>query len=776
MDRLGSKEIFRAGSPLEVHLSSQLSELPRLQQRPLWRPRSRAAFAAVALLLLGFGALAWHYHRAVKEEQTGAVLARNAALVTLAAATLSERLDRSVDLAVSLATRVRFAELVAGGEWDAAIAILHRVPQEFRQVDRILLASPDGVVMSDVPPLPGARGQSFAYRDWYRGVSREWKPHVSAVYRRAAEPRLNVVAVAVPVREQKSGRVTGILVLQLSLEALFEEIRGVVVEEVAMLTVVDAQGQAAYRRGVPHQAPIADLSAHPAVQRVRQGHSAAELGRDPGTGEETLHAFDPLRYGWGVILERPAASAFAARDRQLGFIYLAFILAVLFLASVAWLGVRLGRERQLGVQVAELRRTQETLAKQAERLRIVHEIDRAISAEVKPEAIARAVLQPLRRLLDVARANINLIDEAAGDVEWFASAGRRRTHVGSGLRFPLHLIGDVEALRRGEPQRIDTRAQPPGKERDALLASGVHYYIAIPMVAAGDLIGAVSFGGTEDSFPEEQVTIALEVATQLAVAISNARLYQKVRQLNADLEQKVRERTNELEVANKELESFSYSVSHDLRAPLRAVDGYARMLEEDHAARLDEEGRRLLGVVRESSVRMGQLIDDLLKFSQVSRRALAVGPVDQRALASEVLAELAAAAPKVRVDLGPLPRATGDRALLRQVWVNLLGNAFKYSSRREAPRVEVGARIDGGECVYWVRDNGAGFDMRYADKLFNVFQRLHSQEEFTGTGVGLAIVQRVIVRHGGRVWAEGKVGEGACFYFSLPLEGGESNG
>ena len=426
--------------------------------------------------------------------------------------------------------------------------------------------------------------------------------------------------------------------------------------------------------------------------------------------------------------------------------------------------------RFIGTRERERQRAQETLARQAERLRIVHEIDRAIATEVNPEAVAAAVLQPLRRLLGAARANINLVDEAAGDVEWFASAGRHRTHVGSGLRFPAHLIGDIEGLRRGEPQKIETQAQPPGKERDALLATGVHYYMAIPMLAGGELIGAVSFGGEEDSFPEEQVSIALEVATQLAVAISNARLYQKVRRHAEELEQRVRDRTAELQAANRELEAFSYSVSHDLRAPLRAVDGYALMLEEDYAGSLDAEGKRLLGVVRSEAGRMGHLIDDLLRFSQVGRRPMQRAQVDMGALASEVIAELAAAHPKARVELGNLPAASGDRALLRHVWTNLVANALKYSARHESPRVEVGGRIDGVEHVYWVRDNGAGFDMRYHEKLFKVFQRLHGEDEFEGTGAGLAIVQRVVARHGGRCWGEGAVGKGACFSFALPGE------
>jgi light-regulated signal transduction histidine kinase (bacteriophytochrome) len=259
------------------------------------------------------------------------------------------------------------------------------------------------------------------------------------------------------------------------------------------------------------------------------------------------------------------------------------------------------------------------------------------------------------------------------------------------------------------------------------------------------------------------------VATQLAIAMFQARLLARLRDHAADLEATVRKRTEALETANKELESFSYSVSHDLRAPLRAVDGYARMLEEDYAARLDDEGRRLLGVVRQSSVRMGRLIDDLLAFSRLGRQQPAKQLVDMTELARDVVTELRNGA-AASVELGALPSARADRALIRQVWTNLVGNALKYSGKRADARVEIGGRQDGGESVYWVRDNGVGFDMRYADKLFGVFQRLHRVDEFDGTGVGLAIVQRVVARHGGRVWAQAKPGEGACFHFSLPVE------
>lgn len=224
-----------------------------------------------------------------------------------------------------------------------------------------------------------------------------------------------------------------------------------------------------------------------------------------------------------------------------------------------------------------------------------------------------------------------------------------------------------------------------------------------------------------------------------------------------------------LEAANQELESFSYSVSHDLRAPLRAVDGYSRVLEEEHGQSFDGEGRRLLGVIRESSAKMNTLIDDLLEFSRLGRKPITATKVDMRALVKEVLEGLRATVGDVNpCSVEPLPGAWCDAGLLRQVWVNLISNAFKFTGKREQPKITVTGYADGVENIYSVSDNGAGFDMRYYDKLFGVFQRLHRTEEFPGTGVGLAIVQRVVVRHGGRAWAEGSVDRGATFYFTLP--------
>ncbi len=239
------------------------------------------------------------------------------------------------------------------------------------------------------------------------------------------------------------------------------------------------------------------------------------------------------------------------------------------------------------------------------------------------------------------------------------------------------------------------------------------------------------------------------------------------------LEEKVRERTAQLEAANKELEAFSYSVSHDLRAPLRAIDGYTHILEEEYESILGDEGKKVCEVIIGQAQRMGRLIDELLTFSRLGRTQMQSAVMDMAGLVRAAFDELLTPAECARIDLhiGDLPLAVGDPAMIRQVWVNLLSNAIKYSSKRERAVIDVGCQQEEGQAIYFVRDNGAGFDMQYIDKLFGVFQRLHSEREFSGTGVGLAIVQRVIQRHHGRIWAESTVDQGATFYFTISQPG-----
>jgi PAS domain S-box-containing protein len=285
-------------------------------------------------------------------------------------------------------------------------------------------------------------------------------------------------------------------------------------------------------------------------------------------------------------------------------------------------------------------------------------------------------------------------------------------------------------------------------------ASGKHRYVSLQAVRLDDEQGRLrEWIGTVDDIDDQR------------------RALLEIQRLNTELEQRVEERTAELERANKELEAFSYSVSHDLRTPLRAIDGFSQALLEDYTEQLDATGRDYLARVRAGAQRMGQLIDDLLKLARVSRATLNQELINLSTIAEDIVSSLRTDNPGRDIDVRITSElyAAGDARLIRIVLENLLNNAWKYTGKREHAIVEFGMRNHNGEACYFVQDNGAGFDMTYASKLFGAFQRLHDNKEFPGTGVGLATVQRIIHRHSGQIWAEATVGKGAVFYFSLPL-------
>lgn len=566
-------------------LSDQLANLLVKDDKKNW-PAIAGIFIVILLPVIFLAALTYLRTR---QDSTNFALSQRQAIAYLAATTLKEKLDRLTDISVSLASRVRFRQLVSEGKWDQAVQILESVPKDFPFFDRLFLSSPDGTLWADTPALPNVQGKNFATRDWYRGVSQDWKPYVSGVYKRAAEPRYNVFAVTAPIKAE-DGSVAGILVLQVKVDFLLQWTKNIAVGPNGFVVIVDRGGKIVAHPKVPPQGEILDYSKIPAGQELaRRDKVADRLSTFFERAEEVVTYQSIPGYGWGAIVEQPVSDVFADRDDNLKRLVFAYALIGLVSCALAYLILRFITERR-----------------QAEN---------------------------------------------------------------------------------------------------------------------------------------------------------------EIRNLNKDLT----ERSFEVEAANKELEAFSYSVSHDLRAPLRAVDGFSRILLDEHASQLSEEGQDFLKRVRENAVNMGQLIDDLLTFSRLSRQPLKKQNIVTTDLARQVLDELKQEQDgrRINASVADLPQCEGDPKLLKQVFVNLLSNAFKYTRKREISRIEVGSEKINGETVYFVKDNGAGFNMKYADKLFGVFQRLHRSEEYEGTGVGLAIVQRVIHRHGGRIWAEAAIDKGASFYFTL---------
>jgi PAS domain S-box-containing protein len=448
--------------------------------------------------------------------------------------------------------------------------------------------------------------------------------------------------------------------------------------------------------------------------------------------------------------------------------------------------------------ISGIKGAEEALRRKTERLQILHQTDQAILQTLEsPEAIAQLVLKHLRSLLFCQRASLGLFDPEKKEMRIFAVEADGQTIMPAGMDLPEEAYGDLEILRQGRMEIVEDLSlvtRPPSAVR-VLQTEGLRSTLRVPLLSARGLIGVLLVGWEAPrAVSQEDKEIAGEGAGQMAIALEQARLLQEIKSQATELEQRVLERTAQLESANQELEAFAYSVSHDLRSPLRAVDGFVRILLEDFGNRLDAEGKRLCAVISQSARDMGRLIDDLLAFSRIGRSVIQPSPMDMAALAQSIFYEVTTPENRERIDflVGPLPSAVGDPTLIRLVWINLLSNAVKFCSKKERAAIEVGClsnaecgmgnadfrneTADGQgieprppnlECVYFVRDNGAGFDMAYADKLFGVFQRLHSHKEFEGTGVGLAIVQRIIHRHGGQVWAEGKEGQGATFYFTL---------
>lgn len=837
------------------------------------------------------GTAAYSYHD-INRELTSVAMSRREAVAQLMAVTLSEKLGRAVDIATSLSTRVQFRQLVAQGKWQDAIKIMRTVPRDFDLIDRLFIADAKGTEKADVPALPGVRGVNFSGREWYQGVSRNWQPYVSALYKRAPVPHLNVIAIATPVKSMAE-KVAGILVLQIRIENLLKWVDKIPLGKDAFVYIVDSKGQVVFDSRHPDRENIINLSSTSIGQKLRRGGQGWEIGYDAASKSESIIAHASLPdYGWGVVVQQPVHSSLglAARDTQLRQLLTGYGIILLFGILTAIMALRISNARRkaesdarfvmivntatdaiisvdqdqnivlfnhsaeliFGYSAAEMlgQPLDRLLPEQASKMHRLHvqnfaaEIDktgrhmmqgREISGRRKDgtefpaeASIAKSIADEQLTLTVILRdiSERRKIEQALREREEYFRFLNQLAESKRGLADPVQIMAvttrllgeylhvsrcvyaDVEkdgeqfsilhdytdgcastvgqyylslfgervmtTLHQGQTLIIrDVESElRSGDEANMFNAIDIKATITCPLVKDGVLRAMMAVHQTtpRDWQPRE-ITLVQEVVERCWATIERGTAEEQIRQLNAELEQKVIGRTHELAAANKELEAFSYSVSHDLRAPLRSIDGFSQALLEDYGDGLDDQAKNYLNRVRNATQRMGLLIDDMLVLSRVTRVKMQRETADLSALAAEVRDELCRDAPGRDVDwrIQPGLIAQCDTRLLRVILVNLLGNAYKFTLKTKNAMIEFGA-ITGstGAIEFFVRDNGAGFDMAYVDKLFGAFQRLHLTSDFPGTGIGLATVQRIVNRHGGHVRGEGIPDQGATFYFTLP--------
>jgi signal transduction histidine kinase len=425
--------------------------------------------------------------------------------------------------------------------------------------------------------------------------------------------------------------------------------------------------------------------------------------------------------------------------------------------------------QQIGIGVEKVRLYEE-LRRHNRELSILYAVSQAITESLELEKRLISAIDVTLEALEIEIGSIYLLepdgetltlrvvrgvsDETARDL--------RQIKFGEGM--------SGKAVAEQKPQVLEIQDYPSARLAPDLLREGIQSSVSIPLLSAGQAVGVMNLSVRRPrAFPPEELALLTTIGRQLGIAVQNAQLYETLQR-----------RTAESDEANHELEAFSYTISHDLRAPLRAIDGFSRILLEEYTSGLPAEAQRYLGLLHDNTQRMEHLIEGLLAFSRLSRKPLNKQKVAPAKLVREVLVDLSAEQEGRQVEfiVGDLPACQADPILLKQILVNLLSNALKFTRKRDTARIEIGCETSkgseptqgSGETIYFVKDNGVGFDMQYKDKLFGVFQRLHRAEEYEGTGVGLAIVQRIVHRHGGRIWAEAEVDKGAAFYFTL---GGE---
>ena len=653
---------------------------------------------------------------------TSFTLSQRQDIAYLAATTLKEKLDRLVDITLSLASRVRFRQLVSEGKWEEAVQILGGVPKDFPFIERLFLTDLEGTLMSDTPALPDVRGKNFATRDWYRGVSRNWKPYVSEVYQRAAVPRHNVVATAVPIRAE-NGKQVGILVAQIKLNSLLEWTKHIDVGDGGFVFVVDKNGKIAAHPKLNLEAEIADYSKLPVVRKVLLGAKGVETLPDPMGTAEQLFAHQPVAgYGWGVIVQQPASAAFALRDTSLKRVLAMYGLILLLNCGLAYFILS---------TLIRAKRAEESSARLAS---IVESSDDAI----------------LSKALDGTVLTWNKGAETMYGYSAHEVLGRSISILVSPDQ-PDEESKMLEIIRRGESldHYATTRITKDGRSINVSLT------VSPIRDSSGNVVGAS--------------TIARDITHR-------KRLEQELREKNEELEQQ----NSLIQVANRLKSEFLANMSHELRTPLNAIIGFAQLMHDGKVGPVSPDHKEYLGDILTSGRHLLQLINDILDLSKIEAGKLEFNPesVYLPALINEVRQILHSLTATKRlfleVEISPLvDELVIDPAKLKQVLYNYLSNAIKFTP--EQGRIVIRALPEASDSFRLeVEDTGIGIRPEQMEKLFTEFQQLDAStsKKHQGTGLGLALTKKIVEGQGGRVGVQSVPGRGSVFYAILPKVAG----
>jgi len=751
-------------------------------------------------------------YRAIDRELTAVALSRRLAVSDLAAATISEKLDHMVSISVSLATRVRFRQLVAAGRWAEAIEILRNVPRDLPVIERLFLTDTAGTLMADVPELPGVRGRSFADRDWYKGMRADGKPYVSQVYRRAAAPQANVLAVSVPIRTD-GGDVSGILVLQVRLETFFAWLKPIEMGPEGFVYVVDREGQLAFHSKYPGRNEIVTLSAVPAVQQVLRGVRSVDVTFDPAEKEDSVLAYAPVSgYGWGLIVQQPARVAFTARSEQLAHVLVAYSLVLLFCVLDVYLVFRimlLGRRaeqasreqnelleqrirartveletanQQLHGEITERKQAEHKNRSQLEHLSLLDQITRSAGERLDLKSIFQIVLIRLEDSLPIDFGCVCLYDAAANTLR-VSCVGAKSEALAHELTIDEQASIDVDQNGLARCVQGQLVYEPDISASDfpfpqRLARGGLRSVVMAPLKSESQVIGVlVAARRAANGFTSAECEFLRQLSEHIALAAHQAQLYGSLQQAYDDLRQ------TQASVMQAErlraLGQMASGIAHDINNALSPVSLYVEsMLETERD--LSARARGYLETIQRAVEDVAQTVARMREFYRQREQQIELAPVDVNQMAQQVLdltkarwsdmVQRRGTVIRVETEFAPdLPRIMGVESEIREALTNLVFNAV--DAMPEGGTLTLRTRLTGPDAeravAMEVTDSGIGMDEDTRKRCLEPFFTTKGER---GSGLGLAMVYGMVQRHSCGIEIDSAPGAGTTMrlVFAVP--------